>query len=76
MNLFELKRISKELNQRLLVFYLCIRRNSYQTILYTNLKNKLGFGGIAGAAAGIAKIVFFIFIVLFVISLITGRRKV
>ena len=33
------------------------------------------FGGIAAGAASIAKILFFIFIVLFIISLITGRKK-
>ena len=35
-----------------------------------------GFGGIAAGAASIAKILFFIFIVLFIISLITGRKKI
>jgi len=34
-----------------------------------------GFGGIAEGAASIAKVLFFIFLVLFVISLITGRKK-
>ena len=36
----------------------------------------LGFGVIAGTAAMIAKVVFFVFLVLFIISLITGRRRV
>ncbi len=36
----------------------------------------LGFGTLAGTAASIAKICFLIFLVLFVISLVTGRRKV
>ncbi len=36
----------------------------------------LGFTSIAGAAIGAAKIVFYIAIVLFIISLVTGRRKV
>ncbi len=35
-----------------------------------------GFGGIAAGATSIAKILFFFFIVLFIISLITGRRKI
>ncbi|MBP0903678.1 DUF1328 family protein [Mariniflexile gromovii] len=35
----------------------------------------LGFGGIAAGAASIAKALFFIFIFLFIISLITGRKK-
>tara|TARA_R110000796_G_scaffold37722_4_gene95237 strand:- start:136800 stop:137036 length:237 start_codon:yes stop_codon:yes gene_type:complete len=35
-----------------------------------------GFGGIAAGAASIAKILFFIFIVLFIISLLTGRKKI
>lgn len=35
-----------------------------------------GFGGIMESAAGIAKILFYLFLILFVISLITGRRKV
>lgn len=36
----------------------------------------LGFTGIAGAAAGIAKILFFIFLILFVISLLTGKKRI
>jgi uncharacterized membrane protein YtjA (UPF0391 family) len=36
----------------------------------------LGFGVVAGTAALIAKICFVIFLVLFVVSLITGKRKV
>ncbi len=36
----------------------------------------LGFTSIAGAAIGPAKIVFYIAIVLFIISLVTGRRKI
>ena len=36
----------------------------------------LGFGGIAGAATGFAKIAFFIFLILFVISLLTGKKRV
>ncbi|WP_147677835.1 DUF1328 family protein [Algibacter pacificus] len=35
-----------------------------------------GFGGIAEGAASIAKILFFIFIALFIISIITGKRKI
>ncbi|MGE0638919.1 MAG: DUF1328 domain-containing protein [Thermoanaerobaculia bacterium] len=36
----------------------------------------LGFGVIAGTAATIAKVLFLIFLVLFVVSLVTGRRRV
>lgn len=36
----------------------------------------LGFGVIAGTAASIAKVLFLVFLVLFVVSLLTGRRKV
>jgi uncharacterized membrane protein YtjA (UPF0391 family) len=36
----------------------------------------LGFGVIAGTAASIAKLLFLVFLVLFVVSLLTGRRKV
>lgn len=36
----------------------------------------LGFGVIAGTAAMIAKVLFLVFLVLFVISLVTGRRRV
>jgi uncharacterized membrane protein YtjA (UPF0391 family) len=35
-----------------------------------------GFGGIHEASASIAQVLFFIFLVLFLVSLITGRRKV
>ncbi|NLY37487.1 MAG: DUF1328 domain-containing protein [Tissierellia bacterium] len=35
-----------------------------------------GFGGIMESAAGIAKILFYLFLILFVVSLITGRRKI
>jgi uncharacterized membrane protein YtjA (UPF0391 family) len=35
-----------------------------------------GFGLIASAAAGLAKVLFIIFLVLFVVTLITGQRRV
>ncbi|MCM8528523.1 MAG: DUF1328 domain-containing protein [Lentisphaeraceae bacterium] len=35
-----------------------------------------GFGGIVSAATGIAKVLFFLFIVMFIISLLTGRKKI
>ncbi len=35
-----------------------------------------GFGGIAAGAASIAKVLFFIFLIAFVISLITGRKRI
>lgn len=36
----------------------------------------LGFGGMAGSLAYLAKILFFIALIVFVISLISGRRRV
>jgi uncharacterized membrane protein YtjA (UPF0391 family) len=36
----------------------------------------LGFFGVAGLAASIAKILFVLFLVLFLVSLITGKRKI
>jgi len=36
----------------------------------------LGFGVVAGTAATIAKVCFFLFLVLFVVSLVSGRRRV
>jgi uncharacterized membrane protein YtjA (UPF0391 family) len=35
----------------------------------------LGFGGLAGSAAYLAKILFFIALIVFVISLISGRKR-
>ncbi|TRZ46196.1 DUF1328 domain-containing protein [Robertkochia solimangrovi] len=35
-----------------------------------------GFGGISESFAGIAKILFFIFLVLFIVSLVTGKKRV
>lgn len=35
-----------------------------------------GFGGIAAGAAGFAKILFFIAIAVFLITLLTGRRRI
>ncbi len=36
----------------------------------------LGFGVVTGTAATIAKVCFFLFLVLFVVSLVSGRRRV
>ena len=45
-------------------------------LLVALLAGAFGFFGVAGMAASIAKILFFLFLVLFIVSLITGKRKV
>ncbi|MCA0235911.1 MAG: DUF1328 domain-containing protein [Bacteroidetes bacterium] len=36
----------------------------------------LGFGGLAGSAAYLAKILFFVALIVFVVSLVSGRRRI